>query len=453
MSYSDNLSKVAVPETLRALRHRNFRLFITGQIVSLIGSWMQGTAQRWLVYSMTANALILGVVEFASMAPVLLLSLFAGVVTDSVNRHKLIVLTQICAMLQAFALGFLTLFPRANGTPLISISGILILVTVAGIVNAFDLPARQSFVIQMVPKEDLNNAIALNSLTFNAARTVGPSIAAVMIGLFLKVHSSNPHFGEGMCFVVNGFSFMAVIYCLLRMKTAPQPMTSQGNSLHYLRDGLGYVRQHPHILGLVVYAGLMALFAIPYQMLMAVYTKDVLCGDGQSFGYLSAAIGVGAMVGGTLMARRKRVRGLADVILAGTLGFTIVIVSLVCIQRLWLASIVVAIAGFCMVVAMITSQTLVQLLVAESFRGRVMGLYTMIAVGFMPLGSLLSGAVARRYGIRTVLQCNGIMCLCIALGFAAALPSLRRSAHLTEEYQEAVAKEQGDKKILTGTPS
>lgn len=427
---------MVLPETLRSLRHRNYLLYISGQIVSLVGDWVQATAQQWLVYSLTMNALYLGFVGFAAQAPVLALGLFAGVVADSVNRHRLIVITQILLMGQAFALALLTLLHGPDGKPLITLWHIIMLATFTGTVQAFNLPARLSFMAEVVSKEDLGNAIALNSLSFNAARIVGPAIAGTLIAVFHRLRPGTLYFGEGACFLINAVSFLAVIIQLLRMNLAPGTVERKHTSSEsYLVQGLKYVSRRPHIRAFLYHVAMMSMFGVPYLTVMPVFAKDIFQGDAQSYSSLLTSIGVGALIGGVMMARRTRITGLGRVIVAATAGFSVVALVFSWLNSLALACVVVGLGGFCMVSAMIGSQTLIQTLVSENYRGRVMGLYNMMSVGLMPFGSLIIGANTQHFGPRWSLTANAVICLATALVLMTQLPALRRAAHAAPEYR------------------
>lgn len=425
-----------IPATLRAVRHRNYRLFIIGQIISLIGSWMQSTAQGWLVYRLTRDAFLLGLVSFAAGVPTLALGLFAGVVVDRANRHRILVITQVLFLFQAFVMGVLTLIHNPHGEPIITFWHIALLSVFAGAVQAFDLPARQSFLIEMVPHEDLGNAIALNSLTFNAARVVGPSIAGLVIALLQRMDPNRSGFGEGMCFMLNAVSFLAVIFSLLRMNLSPGAVKRfKGSSEGYLMDGLKYVNTRPHIGALLLFVGMMALFGIPYIMLLPVFAKDVLHGDSRTFGYLTASVGIGAMIGGILLARREHMHGLTKVIAGTTFAFSIIVTVFAWMTDVRLACVTVALAGMCMVSAMISSQTVTQAFIAERYRGRVMSLYSMMAVGLYPFGCLIAGAEAKYFGPSTGLTINALICFATAAYYSMKLPRLRAAARATPEYQ------------------
>ncbi|MGI8908615.1 MAG: MFS transporter [Candidatus Sumerlaeaceae bacterium] len=431
-----------IPGLLRALRHRNYRLFIAGQIVSLVGNWIQGTALNWLVLNvLMASSFQLGVFNFALQVPVLLLGLFAGALVDTVNRHRLLLVTQGLFMVHAVVLAVLTLLHHGSGAPLLTYPLAVGLAFVSGVLQAFDLPARSAFLLQMVPREDLQNAVALNSLTFNGARVIGPALAGTLLAWFSRAYSDRLGFGEGLCFVMNAVSYIAVLLSLLQMRVEAPPADRKADySPRYLLDGIRYVAARPHIAGLLLHLTIMALFGIPYLLLIPVFAREVLHGDASVFGRLMASIGIGALAGGVIMAMRKGVRGLGRHMTASTAAFAICILVFARMDFLWSASLAIGAAGFSMVMAMIGSQTLAQTLVAENVRGRVLSLYTMISVGMLPFGSLISGALAQYFGVRTAFTINGAVCLLTALGFSLTLPRLRAWAHATEEYQQAVAE-------------
>jgi MFS family permease len=429
-----------LPQTLRALRHRNYQLLVSGQIFSLTGSWIQSTAQGWLVYRLTSDAFLLGLVGFAAQVPVLALGLFTGVIADSVNRHRLIMITQVLLMVQAFTIAALTLIHGADGMPVIEIWHIILLATFAGVVQAFDLPARQAFMVQIVPREDLGNAIALNSLTFNAARVIGPSLAGILIALLQQLHRGRTGFGEGMCFLINGFSFVAVLIQVGRMKLPPgtiQPFS--GSTEGNLAAGLRYLKGRPHLRALMYHAAAVALFGLPYLVLLPVYAKDILHGDSRTLGWLTASVGIGAMTGGVMLARRRHAKGMGKIIAVATGAFAVVIVVFSWLTSLVPACLALMVTGFCMVSAMISSQTLVQTLVSEQYRGRVMSFYSMMTVGMMPFGSLISGAVAKHFGAQWAFTICGIACAILAVVFAMRIPAIRRAAQATPEYENVLA--------------
>lgn len=438
---SDQPRPSRIPESLRALRHRNYRLFISGQLVSLTGSWVQNTALGWLVYNvLTHSSTYLGWFNFAWQIPVLVLGLFAGALADSVNRHRLIIMTQFCFMVHAIILTVMTLTHGEGGLPWITYSGTLILALCSGIFQAFDMPARQAFLLQMVPARDLSNAVALNSLTFNIARIVGPSIAGAVIATFESMHPERLALGEGVCFLLNTLTYSAVLWSLFQMRVPQAPVTKVGASerFRYMTDGVRYVKRHQHVRALMTHLVFMALFGIPYLILIPVYAREVLGGQATEFGTLMTAVGVGAVAGGIIMTRRKSIKGLGSHMGRCVFGVVLMLVLLSLNRNYTLAILLLAVAGFFMVMAMIASQTLVQTVLPEDIRGRVMSIYSMISVGCLPFGSLLSGSMAENFGVGRTFQINAVVCAVVTAYFTARLPVLRQSALRTREYRQAI---------------
>lgn len=428
------------PEALRALRHRNYKIFISGQIVSLVGSWFQNTAMGWLIYHViTQSSFSLGLLHFALQIPVLALGLVAGAVADSVNRHKLLILTQFLFMSEAILLAVLTLIRNDDGYPLLTLEIALCIAVFTGIVQAFDLPARQSFLQEMVPREDLQNAIAINSLTFNGARIIGPAIAGALIAYFHRHFPEKHGFGEGICFVINATTFTAVIFSLFRMNVTPPVLQKKdGSNLQYVVDGIRFVRKHIHLTGLMSHLAVMALFGIPYLMIIPVYAKEVLGGEADVYGSLITAVGIGAVCGGSVMAMRKSVKGLGSHMAASAGGFTLFLLLLSFISYYYLAILLFACAGFCMVMTMISNQTLIQTLVPGHLRGRVMSIYSMLSIGLLPFGSLLSGFISEHFGVRWAFIFNASAIGLATLFFTIKIPKLRNAALQTEEYRSAI---------------
>lgn len=432
-----------LPTSLRALQYPNYRLFISGQIVSLTGSWIHNTALSWLVYNLlTQSSFYLGLLNFALQIPVLVLGLFAGAVADMFNRHRLLIATQAMFMVVSICLAFLTLTHNSQGVPLITFGAALTLATFSGVLKAFDLPARQAFLLEMIPRHELPNAVAMNSLTFNMARVIGPSVAGLLIAQMGQVRPDQKGFGEGICFTVDAVSFLAVLYCLFRMKiVAKHQPPAPGNRVKYLLDGLRFVKSHRHVKALLIHLSVMSVFAVPYLVMMPVYAKMVLHGSANEYGSLMTAVGVGAVFGGIIMTRRKSVRGLGSYMARCVFGFCGVMILLALNSNFHVALVLLAFAGFSMVMAMIGSQTLVQTVLPENIRGRVMSIYGMISVGFLPLGSLLSGAIAESQGVRVLFVFNSVICAIATFYFMLKLPSLRKAALSTPEYREALAAE------------
>ena len=398
---------------LRALAHRNYRLFFSGQSISLIGTWMTRIATSWLVYRLTGSALLLGVVGFAGQIPSFVLGPLAGVLVDRWNRHRLLVATQVLALLQSLALALLAL------SGLIRIWHIIVLSVFQGLINAFDMPARQAFVVEMVDKrEDLANAIALNSSMVNAARLLGPSIGGVVIAVV----------GEGWCFMLDAISYLAVIASLLAMKLTPRltRAINDTNILQQLREGWTYAARFAPIRNILLLLALVSLVGIPYTVLMPVFANDVLHGGPSTLGLLMAASGVGALAGTMFLARRTTVLGLGKFVplMAGAFGAGLILFSFT--RVLWLSLALMLVTGMGFMVQMAASNTVLQTIVDEDKRGRVMSFYTMAFMGTAPFGSLLAGTVAERIGAPHTLLLGGIGCILGALWFASSLPSLRR---------------------------
>jgi MFS family permease len=398
---------------VRALRHRNYRLFFSGQSISLIGTWMTRIATSWLVYRLTRSALLLGLVGFAGQIPSFLLAPFAGVLVDRWNRHRLLVVTQILAMLQSAALAWLTL------AGVITIWQVLLLSLFQGAINAFDMPGRQAFVVEMVERrEDLANAIALNSSMVNAARLLGPSIGGVVIAAV----------GEGWCFFIDAVSYLAVIASLLLMRLAAgarRPATTEKKVLHELREGWRYVAGSAPIRSILLLLAVVSLVGMPYTVLMPVFASTILHGGPHTLGFLMAATGVGALLGALFLANRRTVLGLGKVIpaMAGVFGAGLIGFSLS--RSLWLSLILLLVTGLGFMVQMAASNTLIQTLVDDDKRGRVMSFYLMAFMGTAPFGSLLAGGLAHRIGAPRTLLLGGCGCIAGAIWFASLLPKLR----------------------------
>lgn len=400
-----------VNDTFRALRHRNYRLFFIGQGISLIGTWMQQIALNWLVYRISNSVLLLGIVGFASRIPTFLLAPVAGVVADRWNRHHLVILIQTLAMVQAFILAFLVL------TGVVTIWHIILLGLLLGCVNSFDIPIRQSFVVDMLEKEeDLGNAIALNSSLVNGARLLGPSVAGILIAAV----------GEGMCFLINGLSYIAVIVALFAMRiTAKQIKRNGSNFLQDLKEGFSYTFGFAPIRNILLLLALVSLLGMPYVTLMPVFARDILHGGAHTFGFLMGAAGIGALIGAVYLASRRSVVGLGWIITmaAGVFGIGLIAFSLS--KVIWLSLLLMVFTGFGMMVQMAASNTVLQTIVDDAKRGRVMSFYTVAFVGMTPFGSLLAGWLASRLGAQETVLISGICCVLGAVVFLGRLQALR----------------------------
>jgi MFS family permease len=396
----------------RSLSHRNYRLFFGGQSLSLIGTWMQQIAISWLVYRLTHSAFMLGVVGFASRIPTFLLASAAGVLVDRWNRHRTLVVTQTLSMIQALILATLVM------TEVVTIWEIIVLTVILGTINAFDVPARQSFVVDMIgKKEDLGNAIALNSSMVNGARLVGPSLAGILIAVV----------GEGLCFLINAISFLAVIVSLLAMKDIPKrPKALHAHFLRGLKEGFSYAFGFAPIRSLLLLLALVSLMGMGYMVLMPVFAKDILHGGPNTYGFLMGATGVGALAGALFLASRKSVIGLGRLIVvaSGLFGAGLVALSF---SRVFIPTMVLmAVVGFGMMVQMASTNTVIQTIVDEDKRGRVMSFYAMAFMGMTPFGSLLAGSLAHSIGVPLTVAIGGGTCLIGSVMFARRLPGLRK---------------------------
>ena len=401
----------------RALRHRNFRLFFTGQSISLIGTWMTRVATSWLVYRLTGSALLLGTVSFAGQIPTFLFAPFAGVLVDRLNRRKLLVWTQVLAGIQSLALAALTL------ARIITIHEIIALSIFQGLINAFDMPGRQSFLVQMVSgdtgkpdKQDLSNAIALNSSIVNVARLIGPAIAGLVIAAV----------GEGYCFAVDGASYIAVVASLLMMRVPPLLIQRATSSmLEQLREGWSYVVHFRPIRTILSLFALLSLMGMPFMVLMPIFASQVLHGGAHTLGYLMGASGVGALISAISLALRKSVRGLTTMIQIAAVMFGSGLILFGLSHHLMLSLLLMIVVGFGMMQGLAASNTVIQTLVPEDKRGRVMSYYTMAFVGMAPFGSLLAGALAHRFGASHAVMITGAFCLIGAGWFSTQLKSVR----------------------------
>jgi len=398
--------------TLRALRYRNYRLFFGGQIVSLAGTWITTTATGWLVYRLTGSPVLLGVVGFAGQFPAFLLGPFAGVFVDRWDRRRLLIATQVVSMLQSFALAALAL------SHLITVEWIILLNIVQGIVNAFDMPGRQSFLIAMIEdKQDLSNAIALNSSMVNVARLVGPSIAGAVIA------ATN----EGWCFLIDGLSYVGVIAALIAMRVAPTaaPAGRLPGAWPQFVEGWRYAFGFRPIRSIILLLALVSLVGVPYSVLMPVFATTIFHGGAHTLGFLMTASGCGALVGAVWLATRKSVIGLGRIITIATASFGGGLIGFSFARMLPLAIPCLVIAGFGFMVQMASSNTVIQTIVDDNKRGRVMSFYMMAFLGTAPFGSLIAGWLSSRLGAPHTLLAGGICCLAGAGWFAIELPRIR----------------------------
>jgi len=427
-----------VKHVLRTLRYRNYRLFFGGQGISLVGTWMQSIAMSWLIYRITNSVFLLGMVSFLSQIPTFLFSSVAGVLADRLNKRRVLVVTQTLAMVQALILAVLVL------THTIAVWQIIVLGIFMGLVNAVDAPTRQAFVVEMIERrEDLSNAIALNSALFNGARLIGPSIAGVVIAAV----------GEGWCFLLNGLSYIAVIAALLAMRIGRRQVEARSRNVwHETREGFAYTMGHAPIRSVLLLLSVVSLVGMPYAVLMPVFARDILHGGPHTLGFLMGALGLGALAGAVYLASRKSVfRVERNIPIAATIfGVGLVGVSLSRVLALSLGLMLVT--GFGMMVQMASSNTLIQSVVDDDKRGRVMGLYAMSFMGVAPFGSLLAGVIAHRVGAPHTLVGGGICCVVGAVLFARQLPSFRetiRRAHVRHGLiSEADARAEAERELV-----
>jgi len=401
---------------LRALESRNYRLYFGGQGVSLVGSWMTRIATSWLVYRLTGSALLLGVVSFAGQIPTFVLAPFAGVLVDRVNRHRVLVCTQVLAMLQSFALAGLAL------AGIITMPEVIALSLFQGLINAFDMPSRQAFLVEMVDRrEDLGNAIALNSSLMNGTRLLGPSIGGLVIAAV----------GEGWCFFIDGASYLAVIASLLMMRVRPAAARAdgRGRGLQQFVEGWRYVTGFAPVRSILLLLALASLMGMPYTVLMPVVVSSSLHGGPALLGVMMGAAGVGALCGALYLAQRRTILGLGRVIVATAGLFGAGLVAFSFSRVAWLSAACLVLVGFGMMVQTASSNTIIQTVVSDAMRGRVMSFYNMAFMGMAPFGALLAGALAHRITAPRTIAVSGAGCMLAAAWFATRLPSLRPLMH------------------------
>jgi MFS family permease len=405
------VARDGAPRLTRALASRNYRLFFGGQTVSLVGTWITRVATSWLVYRLTGSVFLLGVVSFCGQIPTLLLAPFAGVIVDRSDRHRILVVTQVLSMLQSLALAVLTFAGR------ITVVDVLVLQVAQGIINAFDTPARQSFIIEMVEdRADLPNAIALNSSMVNASRIIGPSIGGIVIAAV----------GEGWCFMADAISYLAVIASLLAMDITRRALPRRDTRMiDELRVGFQYVWRFAPVRSALLLLSLISIMGMPYTVLMPAIAAKLLHGGPHTLGFLMTASGVGALAGALYLASRRSVLGLGRAMVISAAVFGIGLVAFSFTRVLWLSLLVLPIVGAGMMVTMAATNTVIQTIVDESLRGRVMAFYTMAFLGTAPIGSLIAGVAADRIGPANTIMAGGLCCVLAAAWFGFRLPGLR----------------------------
>jgi MFS family permease len=411
----------------RALRHRNFQLFFGGQLISLVGTWMQTVAQSWLVYRLTGSGLLLGAVGFASQIPVFLVAPLGGITADRANRQRIVIATQTASMILAFILAALTLSGK------VQVWHIFVLAALLGVVNAFDIPGRQSFLVDMVGKDDLMNAIALNSSMFNGARVIGPAVAGVLVA----------RLGEGWCFFANAVSYIAVIAGLMMMRVhAPARVSAKTSPWEHIVEGFQFVNRTAPIRALLILLGLVSVTGMPYVVLMPIFADKILHNGGQEFasligshdlgavrlGILMGAAGVGALLGALTLAVRSGVKGLGRWVTVCCAGFGVSLMLFAFSKSFWLSVALLLPVGYFIMLQMASSNTLIQVMVPDELRGRVMALYSMMFMGMAPVGALLGGALSDRLGAPMTVALGGIASVAGAWWFGVQLPKIRVEA-------------------------
>jgi MFS family permease len=404
---------VKLPATLRALQYRNFQLFFAGQLISLIGTWMQNVAQAWLVYRITGSSVLLGAIGFSSQIPIFLMSPAGGIVADRYSRHRVVIATQSASMLLAFALAALTLTKQVQIWHIFTLSALL------GVVNAFDIPARQSFIVDMVGKPDLMNAIALNSSMFNASRVVGPAVAGILVATI----------GEGWCFFANAVSYIAVLTGLFLMHVSRhEHVNHPGSPLSHVVEGFRFVLQNPPVHALLMLLGVVSLAGMPFSVLMPIFADRVFHGGAATLGWLMGASGVGALVAALILASRQSLAGLGRWVAVSALGFSVGLGVFALSRTFLVSSAILALMGFALMIQMGSSNTLIQSMVPDRLRGRVMSVYSMMLMGMAPIGSFLAGAAADRLGAPLTVALGGAVCGIAACIFWLRLPHIRVQA-------------------------
>jgi MFS family permease len=407
---------------LRALRHTNFRLFFSGQLISLIGTWMQMVAQSWLIYRLTKSTLLLGGISFASQIPIFLLGAIGGHVADRFDRRRVLVLTQTISMILASALAALTL------TGVIHEWHLFVLAALLGIVNAFDIPTRQAFLVQMVEREDLINAIALNSSMFNGARIVGPAVAGLLVAAI----------GEGWCFFANAVSYIAVIAGLLMMNITRTPIAPKTKSLWAnVAEGFQFVGKTAPVRALLVLVGAVSFTAMPYSVLMPVFADQIFHSGARGLGILMGAAGTGALIGSIALAVKATVHGLGRWVAIAATTFGTALTFFALSRHFALSAAILCVAGGAMMVQMASSNTLIQSMVPDELRGRVMAVYSMMFMGMGPLGALLAGSIADRVGAPYTVAAGGVITVIAAIIFGLRIPALREPARALILAQQA----------------
>jgi len=406
----DSVIDQRIRDSVRALRHRNYRIYFFAMLVSFTGTWMQSMAQGWLVYRLTGSAWLLGLVGFVGQVPVFVFAPVGGVLADRHSRHRIVVLTAGLAMTQALVLAILTLSDR------VTVGAVLVLAVTLGVVNAIDLPTRQSFLAELVERPDLMNAIALNSSMINVARVLGPALAGVIIGWH----------GEGLCFLINAISYLAVIAGLVAMRlTGSQEERVAGSALADLKEGFRYVNRTTPVRALLLLVAFVSIFGLSYIVLMPVFAKEILNGGSQSLGILLGAAGIGALGAAVTLAARQHVEGLGRVVAVSVASVGVALILFSFSRSVIVSALLLVPIGFSLMLQMSASNTLLQSLVPDRMRGRVMAFYSMSLMGMVPFGNLFAGAIAARVGAPNTVALGGALCVGAALFFGLRLQSMK----------------------------
>lgn len=402
-----------LPAMFRAFKHRNYRYFFSGQLLSLIGTWMQSVAQAWLVYRLTDSTVLLGLIAFSGQIPVFLFATIGGTIADRYNRQRILQITQTISMILATTLAILTF------TGAIEVWHLFTLAALSGMTNAFDIPTRQAFIVDITRREDLTNAIALNSSMFNGARIIGPAIAGLLVASV----------GEAWCFAVNAVSYIAVLSGLSLIKLETQRKTSApGSALSNIVEGFKFVARTSPVRSLLLLLGVVSLMGSPYSVLMPIFAAEILQGGASGLGILMGASGVGALAGALALAARKSLKGLGRWIAVASASFGAFLILFSFSRSFWLSAVFLVPAGFAMMIQMAASNTLVQSMIPDELRGRVMAVYSMMFMGMAPLGAILAGSLAETIGAPYTVAIGGAVCILAAGIFALNLSEFRTEA-------------------------
>jgi MFS family permease len=396
----------------RAFRHRNYQLFFSGQLISLTGTWMQSVAESWLVFRLTGSSTLLGVSAFASQIGVLLFATIGGAVADRSDRRRILIATQSISLVLPLTLSILTFTHRVH------VWHVIVLASCLGIVNAFDIPARQAFIVDMVGREDLVNAIALNSSMVNGARVVGPSVAGLLVAAV----------GEGWCFLINSVSYLAVITGLLLMRVERKNTAQIESPGHHVVEGFSFAWKTAPVRALLLLLGLVSFAGMPYAVLMPIFAANILHSGARGLGLLMGASGLGALAGALTLATRQSVRGLGRWVMTAAVCFGVALVLFSLSRTFWVSALLLVPVGASMIVQMAASNTLIQSMVPDRLRGRVMAVYSMMFMGMAPFGSLSAGTIAGRLGAPETVALGGLVCIVGGIVFGIKLPALRGEA-------------------------